>query len=108
MKTAARNTAWPGRSSRPFCALFLLALFLTLQLFASSSELHHKLHSDANSPDHHCALTLLTHGQVDVSVVAGIWLQFAIAFVFSLPLLQAILHSSLDLRLDRGRAPPRF
>lgn len=86
----------------------MLALFLSLQLLAGSGKLHHALHSDASSADHHCPLTLLTQGEVNVPVVLGIWLAFATVLIFSLPLLQAAAQSSLDLRLAPGRAPPRF
>ena len=108
MKTAASKNAWQNRSSRSLWAVLLLALFLSLQLFAGSGSLHRVLHSDAGSPDHHCVITLLTQGQVNVPVVLGIWLAFATALIFSLPLLQATVQSSLDLRLAPGRAPPRF
>ena len=108
MKTAANQIALPNRPSRPFWSLLFLALFLSLQLFAGSSSLHQAIHSDANSPNHHCVITLLTQGQVNVPVVTNLWLAFATALIFSLPLLQAAVESSLDLRLAPGRAPPRF
>lgn len=104
---AATKIASHDRPSRALWSLLFLALFLTLQLFASSGSLHRLLHSDANSPDHHCAITLLTQGQVNVPVVMNLWLAFALALIFSLPLLQATVQSSLDLRLAPGRAPPR-
>ena len=107
MKTAAAKIALPNRSSRSLWALLFLALFLSLQLFASSGTMHRTIHSDANSPNHHCVLTLLTQGQVNGPVVLGLWLTFAAALIFSLPLLQAAVQSSLDLRLAPGRAPPR-
>ena len=107
MKTAATQIALPKRSSRPLWSLLFLALFLALQLFAGSSSLHQAIHSDANSPTHQCVITLLTQGQVNVPVVTGIWLAFATALIFSLPLLQAAVQTSLDLRLAPGRAPPR-
>src|SRR5438445_11767707 len=49
-------------------ALMLLALFLGTTLAAAAPSLHAALHSDANNPDHHCAITLLIQGQVDVPV----------------------------------------
>lgn len=108
MKTAATKFALHNRSSRSLWSLLLLALFLSVQLFAGSGSLHQVIHSNANSPDHHCVLTLLTQGQVNLPVVLGLWLAFAMTLIFSLPLLQATVQSSLDLRLAPGRAPPRF
>jgi hypothetical protein len=108
MKSAATRIASSNRRSRPFRALLLIALFLTLQLFASSGPLHKALHHNADSASHQCVITLLSHGQVNVPVVLGIWLAFATTLIFSLPLLQAIVQSSSDLRLAPGRAPPRF
>ena len=108
MKTAATQIALHHRSSRPLWALLCLALFLSLQLFAGSGSFHRVLHSDASSPDHHCVITLITQGQVNVPVVLGIWLAFATTLIFSLPLLQATVRASFDLRLAPSRAPPRF
>jgi len=108
MKTATSKLFQLERPSRSLWALSLLALFLTLQLFAGSGALHRAIHSDAGSPNHHCVITLLTQGQVDVPVVLGIWSAFAITLIFSLPLLQAVINSSPDLRLSPGRAPPHF
>jgi hypothetical protein len=51
--------------SRALAAVLLL-LFLSLSALSASPALHEKLHSDARNPDHHCAITLLTHGHVDV------------------------------------------
>jgi hypothetical protein len=106
MKTVVTKIARENRNFRPAWALLFLALFLTLQLFAGSGTLHQAIHSDANAPDHHCAITLLTQGQVNVAVVMSLWLAFAIAFIFSLPLLEETVQSFLDLRLAPGRAPP--
>ena len=53
---------------RPFrvSAAVMTILFLVLVAFAASPALHQAIHSDANDTHHHCAITALAHGQVDV------------------------------------------
>src|ERR1022692_4145023 len=46
-------------------AVAALFLFLALLAFAALPELHQIFHADAKDAHHHCAITLLTHGQVD-------------------------------------------
>ena len=106
MNQANSHFALRHRHSRRFGALLCLALFITLQLFASSGPLHKAIHADADTPGHHCVVTLLTHGQVNAPVLAGIWLAFAAAVVFLLPLIRSAVLPSSDLRLAPGRAPP--
>ena len=48
-------------------AAFCLLLFVVLQVFASSGPLHRLIHHDADSPDHHCAITLLAQGQAQTT-----------------------------------------
>src|SRR3954470_337919 len=112
MKTAAiqiaSHNASHNRPSRSLWSLLFLALFLSLQIVASSGALHQAVHSDASSPSHHCIITLLTQGQLNEPFVMGVWLAFAATLIFFLPSLQAAVQSSLDLRLAPGRAPPPF
>ena len=89
-------------------ALAGLVLFVALQVFAASGNLHKAIHSDATAPGHHCVITLLTHGQVNAPVVSGIWVAFVAALIFILPLVQSAVLSSFDYRLSPSRAPPRF
>ena len=55
---------------RPFRALAagMTFLFLVLIAFAASPAFHQAIHTDANDAHHHCAITALTHGQVDVPI----------------------------------------
>lgn len=89
-------------------ALAVLLLFVVLQVFAASGDLHRAIHPDANSPGHHCVITLLSHGQVHAPVVSGIWVAFVAALIFFLPLIQSAMFPSFDHRLSPSRAPPRF
>jgi len=108
MPLAAEHFVPPSLRARRIWALIGIALFLALQVFASSGALHKSLHAEADAPGHHCVITLLSQGQVSAPVVIGIWVAFAFASIFLLPLLQSAVTSSSDLRLAPGRAPPRF
>lgn len=108
MKTSATIPAWPDRPDRRFMAMLGLALFLALQLFAGSGQLHHSLHADANSPGHQCAITLLTGGQVNAPILPTLWVALIAALLFSLPPLQLAARSAFDYRFSASRAPPRF
>jgi hypothetical protein len=108
MKVADKSFARRSQSLHRMGALVGLLLFVALQVFAASGNLHKAIHSDATSPGHHCVITLLAHGQVNAPVVPGIWVAFVAALIFFLPLLSSAVISSFDLRLSPGRAPPRF
>ena len=106
MRMATTGFALQNRRARRVVAVFCLALFVVLQAFASSGPLHKAIHPDADSSDHHCAITMLAQGQVDTPVV---WLglaAFAAALIFCLPPLNSEAFSSVDYRLSPSRAPP--
>jgi hypothetical protein len=88
-------------------AVFSLALFLALQVVASSPGLHKLIHSDAGSADHHCAVTLFAHGQVNSAESFLPLAAFVAALFFVLPPLQSAAFSSFDFRFSASRAPPR-
>jgi len=46
-----------------------ILLVLLLNLLAASPSLHEWFHADAGKAEHHCAVTLFAHGQVDAPVV---------------------------------------
>ena len=92
---------------RAFGGSLAALLYVVLQLFASSPELHHLLHADANQPNHQCAIKLLSDGQVDVVS------HDAEIRVPDLPLVAAISGPfvalvRVDIQLPLGRAPPFF
>lgn len=103
---AWRKPFAPGdTTSRRFAALVCLALFLALQLFASSA-LHKLIHSDADSASHHCAITVFSHGNISLANTAAAVVVCAAALLLSLPQLQSTVFSLFDYRLSPSRAPP--
>lgn len=97
-----------SRNSRRTVALLCLALFLVLEIFATSSSLHNSLHSDSTAPGHSCVLTLLAQGHLDVPAAAAISLAVILGFILALPMLYAAAISSFDFSLAPTRGPPRF
>ena len=95
-----------GRTSRRVWATIGLALFLTLQLFASSESLHKLIHPDADSPGHQCGITMIAHGQVNAPEALMPLIAFVAALFFLLPPLQLVVVSSFDYRFSADRAPP--
>jgi hypothetical protein len=95
-----------GRIRRSASALFL-GLFLSLQAMAILPALHALLHPDAYDSDHECAVTLFTHGQVDVSTpdVAVVPAPIIVHFAQPAP---SIIFVSTDVSLMPGRGPPGF
>jgi hypothetical protein len=94
-------------NTRRVWAVFSLLLFLTLQLFSSSSALHKLIHADADSPNHHCAITLLSRGQVSAADVVAPLVTFVAALLFLLAVLQSPEVPSFAYRFSASRAPPR-
>ena len=92
---------------RPFRALAagMTFLFLVLIAFAASPALHQAIHTDANDAHHHCAITALAHGQVDVptaDISAAVPNE---CIQPSSPVTVSFLGTTLEL-LPPGRAPP--
>ncbi len=94
-------------NSRRAWAIFGLALFLFVQLLSSSTVLHKLVHSDADSVNHHCAVTLLSHGQVSATETFAPLIAFVAALFFLLPSFQTPALSTVDYRFSASRAPPR-
>ena len=108
MNPANPQLALLNQPPRRLWAVICLALFLALQLFASSGALHQSLHADAGSPGHHCAVTLLTGGQLSAPMLPVLWIAFAAALLFSLPPRSSAARFPFDYRFSASRAPPRF
>jgi len=89
-------------------ALLCLALFITFQLFATCGALHNRIHPDSADPQHSCALTLWTQGQVSLGDGMIALVVFVALLLFSLPPLPTPVFSSIDCRLRFSRGPPRF
>ena len=88
-------------------AVIGLALFLFTQLLATSTILHKLVHTDAGSVNHHCAVTLLSRGQVNAAESIVPLAVFVAALFFLLPPLQSAALSPVDYRFSASRAPPR-
>ena len=61
MSTFARSK----KCSRAFIATFISAAFFWALLLSVSPQLHARIHADANSGDHTCAVTLIATGNYD-------------------------------------------
>lgn len=106
MRKAITKLSFRNPASRRAWAAAGLGLFLTLLLFTSSEPLHKLVHPDADSPDHHCAVTLFLQGQVNAAETVSLLVAFVAALFFLLPPLQSAVFSSFDYRFAPSRAPP--
>ena len=94
--------------SRRVWVLLCLGLFLTLQLFLAVPWLHGLIHPAADSPNHHCAITVFTHGCVDASDTSLPAVALFATAIFCLAILTSAVFSSVKYRLSPSRAPPQF
>ena len=85
--------------------VLLIFLVLLLNLLAASPSLHELIHADAGKTDHHCAVTLFAHGQVDSSAV-DVAVPVPAAPVEFLPPTLVSIPSALVATLPPGRGPP--
>lgn len=98
------GTAWKIR--RLASGLVCLLLFASFQLFAAVPKLHNWIHADSTEATHHCSLTLLTEGQVNVTVNEGIVVRLATT-TFIAPVQTRGVIFAFDCRdLPSERAPP--
>jgi len=86
--------------------VLLLGLFLLLKAFAVSETLHHSLHSDAATPNHHCVITLLAHGQVAAPGLLAVLAVIVAGFVFFLPETKPLQAIRRDFALAPTRGHP--
>jgi hypothetical protein len=78
---------------------------LALLALAAYPALHHALHHDSDSSEHHCAVTMFAHGHVDSSVVEVAAVIPVAPFEF-IPLTSASVFNALVETLPPGRGPP--
>ncbi len=102
MKRILKLRSFAARAS----ALCLLVSVLGLSLLASSPALHKALHPDADSADHHCAITLFARGQVTSANVAPLLAVFVMLFGGVSLLAETFLLPLADYRFSASRAPP--
>jgi len=92
---------------RPVLGGLLIAVVLLLNLLAAAPALHELLHADAGHEDHHCAVTLFAHGQVDSATVEVAAVKPVVLVEATLPILFSVFASAIE-NLPAGRAPPVF
>ena len=83
----------------------LAALWLVLAMMGASPQLHHKLHEEANSPEHSCVIEHIGEGAFVFSpdpVVA----TSAPEPLFSSFAISSDIPSSRDFRVAPSRGPP--
>jgi hypothetical protein len=102
LQRVIRHFNLPGKA---LVATLLVGLVLLLNALAACPQLHERLHKDAGSAHHQCAVTLFAHGQVDASVVA-VALPVAAAPVEFLPPTLVSIPNTLVAILPPGRGPP--
>jgi hypothetical protein len=85
--------------------ILAVLLVLLLNLLAASLSLHKHLHTDAGKTQHHCAVTLFAHGQVDAPVV-DVASPVPVAPVEFLPQSSVSIPNALVATLPPGRGPP--
>lgn len=86
-------------------SLLCLALFLSLQALATVPELHRLIHHDADKADHHCAITLLAQGNIDL--VDGATPQLVpTVFISENSLTPVLVLNAVDYQLPPDRGPP--
>lgn len=93
------------RFGKPALAGLLVGIILLIDAMAACPALHEMLHKDADSPNHHCAVTMLAHGKVSaahceiVIPPPTVVVEAERHFTFS-------IFSPAIENLPHGRAPP--
>jgi hypothetical protein len=90
---------------KPALAALLVGLVLLLNAMAACPALHELIHKDADEADHHCAVTMFAHGQID-SVTCEVPIVAPTVWVETVPLSGFSVFSSAIQNLPHGRAPP--
>jgi hypothetical protein len=83
----------------------LVGCVLLLNVLAASPNLHQLVHADAGQPEHQCAVTFFTHGQMEASVAVVAAAVPVAPFEF-LPHTSVSFLDTLVATLPPGRAPP--
>ena len=106
MRKAMIMLSFRNQASRRAWAGICLALFLAVQLFASSESLHKLIHPDADCADHHCAVTMLVQGQANTLEAPPLLVVFVALLLFLLPVFERTDYFSFEYRYSPTRAPP--
>jgi hypothetical protein len=87
-------------------ALLGISIVLFLSVFGASASLHKLIHPDADSADHHCAITLFAHSQVASASGAQSLAVVIVIFGGVALLADTFVPSSTDYCFSASRAPP--
>ena len=83
----------------------LAFLVLVLNAMAACPALHELIHQDADSAQHHCAVTLFAHGQVDSATVDVSPVAPTTSIETTPQILFSVFAPAIE-NLPAGRAPP--
>lgn len=89
----------------PGLASLLVLLFLLLGTLAASPVLHETFHADAKHPGHHCAITALMQGHVDVPICDVSLSLVPFLSGYASPFLLSVPGEAANL-FPPGRGPP--
>jgi len=97
---------WKLGSLKPALAGLLAALVFLLTLAAASERLHLQLNADDGHDHGPCAVCAIAKGQLDAPVVP-VSAPFASLFVaWTLPFVQTVAPTAVDLSVAPARGPP--
>jgi hypothetical protein len=85
--------------------LSLAFLVLLLNAMAACPALHELIHHDADSDEHHCAVTMFAHGQVD-SAMVDLPVAIPPASIESAPQIPISVFAPAIENLPAARGPP--
>ena len=102
MRNAKRHFKKFGK---PALAALLVGLILLLNAMAACPALHELIHKDADEADHHCAVTMFAHGQVE-STTCDIPVVTPTILIEATSQIEFSIFSPTIENLPPGRAPP--
>jgi hypothetical protein len=88
-------------------AATLLVLYLVIGVLAAVPDLHSALHKDANAPGHHCAITLILQGQIELPAGEISVCRISECIDCATPFVLSFEVASVEF-LPFGRGPPLF
>jgi hypothetical protein len=94
-----------GRTARAVLTTLLILQILVLLALVACPALHHALHHDSDSSEHHCAVKMFAQGQLEVPVVEAAPIVLVSTLQF-LPLISVPVFNSLAESFPPGRGPP--
>ena len=84
----------------------VVILIWLIDLMAASPALHERIHVDAGKPDHHCAVTVFAHGQIDSAVCQTVAPTVPITRIREPASVTLSVIDPVRVLLPPSRAPP--